>query len=272
MAALHPYEQREQRERLPCAGCPSGLSRDRLQHRRRASLCASCHPPALRPLTRRRASPRAAAIRAPVAGPPAGASCAAVSCTRGADAPAAHQRASPSRCARRRRCFSHARAPRSRPPVRHRAPLSAPQPCPRACAARPMLTPPPPARLARRTMATAAAPAGDSASYDFDLFCIGAGSGGVRCSRMSSGFGAKVAVRPAPRTVASALREAHRDPRPALHSPCAPTRAKPSLCRLPLSQVCELPFATKASDTMGGAGGTCVIRGCVPKKLLVCVP
>lgn len=136
MAALHPHEQREQRERLPCAGCPSGLSRDRLQHRRRASLCASCHPPALRPLTRRRASPRAAAIRAPVAGPPAGASCAAVSCTRGADAPCALQRASPSRCARRRRCFSHARAPRSRPPVRHRAPLSAPHPCPRACAAR----------------------------------------------------------------------------------------------------------------------------------------
>ena len=37
-------------------------------------------------------------------------------------------------------------------------------------------------------------------------------------------------------------------------------------------QVCELPFGTKASDTVGGAGGTCVIRGCVPKKLLVCVP
>jgi len=41
-------------------------------------------------------------------------------------------------------------------------------------------------------MATAASPDGD---YEFDLFCIGAGSGGVRCSRMSSGFGAKVAVR-----------------------------------------------------------------------------
>jgi glutathione reductase (NADPH) len=32
------------------------------------------------------------------------------------------------------------------------------------------------------------------ASYDFDLFTIGAGSGGVRASRMSASFGAKVAV------------------------------------------------------------------------------
>src|SRR5215813_6175904 len=30
--------------------------------------------------------------------------------------------------------------------------------------------------------------------FDFDLFVIGAGSGGVRASRMSAGFGAKVAV------------------------------------------------------------------------------
>ena len=53
-------------------------------------------------------------------------------------------------------------------------------------------------------------------AYDFDLFVIGAGSGGVRASRMSASFGARVAVA-----------EAHR------------------------------------------AGGTCVIRGCVPKKLMV---
>lgn len=33
--------------------------------------------------------------------------------------------------------------------------------------------------------------------------------------------------------------------------------------------VCELPFDYKASDTKGGAGGTCVLRGCVPKKLMV---
>lgn len=33
--------------------------------------------------------------------------------------------------------------------------------------------------------------------------------------------------------------------------------------------VCELPFAFISSDTAGGAGGTCVLRGCVPKKLFV---
>lgn len=31
-------------------------------------------------------------------------------------------------------------------------------------------------------------------SYDFDLFVIGAGSGGVRAARFASGYGAKVAV------------------------------------------------------------------------------
>ncbi|WP_169569052.1 glutathione-disulfide reductase [Sneathiella limimaris] len=53
-------------------------------------------------------------------------------------------------------------------------------------------------------------------SYDYDLFVIGAGSGGVRASRISSSFGAKVAIA-----------EEYR------------------------------------------VGGTCVIRGCVPKKLFV---
>ncbi|RSV36377.1 glutathione-disulfide reductase [Sphingomonas sp. ABOLE] len=52
--------------------------------------------------------------------------------------------------------------------------------------------------------------------YDFDLFVIGAGSGGTRASRMSAAYGAKVAVA-----------EEYR------------------------------------------VGGTCVIRGCVPKKLLI---
>ena len=32
------------------------------------------------------------------------------------------------------------------------------------------------------------------AQYDYDLFTIGAGSGGVRASRMSAYYGAKVAV------------------------------------------------------------------------------
>jgi glutathione reductase (NADPH) len=52
--------------------------------------------------------------------------------------------------------------------------------------------------------------------YDFDLFVIGAGSGGVRAARVSAAYGAKVAIA-----------EEYR------------------------------------------VGGTCVIRGCVPKKLLV---
>src|SRR6476646_4157218 len=51
---------------------------------------------------------------------------------------------------------------------------------------------------------------------DFDLFVIGAGSGGVRASRVSAAYGARVAIA-----------EEHK------------------------------------------VGGTCVIRGCVPKKLLV---
>ena len=53
-------------------------------------------------------------------------------------------------------------------------------------------------------------------TYDYDLFTIGAGSGGVRASRIAGGYGARVAIA-----------EEHR------------------------------------------YGGTCVIRGCVPKKMLV---
>lgn len=33
--------------------------------------------------------------------------------------------------------------------------------------------------------------------------------------------------------------------------------------------LCELPFDPVSSESTGGLGGTCVIRGCVPKKLLV---
>ncbi|KAF9612284.1 hypothetical protein IFM89_038854 [Coptis chinensis] len=62
--------------------------------------------------------------------------------------------------------------------------------------------------------------------YDYDLFVIGAGSGGVRASRTSAALGAKVAM-------------------------------------------CELPFHPISSEVIGGVGGTCVIRGCVPKKILV---
>src|SRR5579862_2491759 len=55
-----------------------------------------------------------------------------------------------------------------------------------------------------------------ASKYDFDLFVIGAGSGGVRASRMAAKAGARVAIA-----------EEH------------------------------------------GFGGTCVIRGCIPKKLFV---
>ncbi|KAF4347308.1 hypothetical protein G4B88_030246 [Cannabis sativa] len=66
----------------------------------------------------------------------------------------------------------------------------------------------------------------EEAHYDFDLFVIGAGSGGVRASRFSANYGAKVGI-------------------------------------------CELPFHPVSSEVIGGVGGTCVIRGCVPKKILV---
>jgi len=67
-----------------------------------------------------------------------------------------------------------------------------------------------------------------SGEYDYDLFTIGGGSGGVRGSRFASKlYGAKVAL-------------------------------------------AELPFAIVSSKyEEGGLGGTCVIRGCVPKKLLI---
>ena len=52
--------------------------------------------------------------------------------------------------------------------------------------------------------------------YDYDLFVIGAGSGGVRAARIAAAHGARVGI-------------------------CEESRV----------------------------GGTCVIRGCVPKKLLV---
>ncbi|KAJ7569102.1 hypothetical protein O6H91_01G060400 [Diphasiastrum complanatum] len=68
--------------------------------------------------------------------------------------------------------------------------------------------------------------AGAQKEYDYDLFTIGAGSGGVRAARFAANLGARVAI-------------------------------------------CELPFATISSENAGGVGGTCVLRGCVPKKLLV---
>ncbi|KAK9906912.1 hypothetical protein WJX75_010028 [Coccomyxa subellipsoidea] len=65
----------------------------------------------------------------------------------------------------------------------------------------------------------------NGSDFDFDLFTIGGGSAGVRATRSSAGFGAKVGL-------------------------------------------CELPRALISSDEKGGTGGTCVLRGCVPKKLM----
>ena len=75
-------------------------------------------------------------------------------------------------------------------------------------------------------MSSSAAGANGS-TYDYDMVTIGAGSGGVRCSRVSSSqYNAKVCV-------------------------------------------VELPFGFVSGRDTGGAGGTCVLRGCVPKKLLI---
>lgn len=41
------------------------------------------------------------------------------------------------------------------------------------------------------------------------------------------------------------------------------------LTPLPQVAIIELPFGFVSSEKVGGAGGTCVIRGCVPKKLFV---
>lgn len=46
-----------------------------------------------------------------------------------------------------------------------------------------------------------------------------------------------------------------------LHLGCAAAGAKVACV--------ELPFDYISSETKGGVGGTCVLRGCVPKKLMV---
>jgi hypothetical protein len=148
---------------------------------------------------------------------------------------------------------------------------------------------------------------GADASYDFDLFTIGAGSGGVRGSRFASSYGAKVAVCEMPFDFISSGTKVGRRPsllRPT-RSPCTATYARiscvsagseglpacvpvarglpvllcrrhgvkaatprrwPALLRCKHSNIkcssCRLP-------AQGGVGGTCVLRGCVPKKLMV---
>jgi len=74
---------------------------------------------------------------------------------------------------------------------------------------------------------------GGEHEYDYDLYVIGTGSGGMRATK----------------------------------------KAK-SLYNVPKVGTCEMPFAQVSVDqrsivaknTLGGVGGTCVLRGCVPKK------
>jgi len=46
--------------------------------------------------------------------------------------------------------------------------------------------------MARKMLVDGEAPVADGEQYDYDLFVIGAGSGGVRGSRTAASFGAKV--------------------------------------------------------------------------------
>ena len=64
----------------------------------------------------------------------------------------------------------------------------------RANIRRPPAHPKDPAAMAHAADTLPAGTQGEPARYDFDLFVIGAGSGGVRASRMSARFGARVAV------------------------------------------------------------------------------
>ena len=84
----------------------------------------------------------------------------------------------------------------------------------------------------------------------YDLVVLGAGSGGVRAARFAaSKYGKKVAI--------VELCEPPRPPPPARGA------------RLTRPPAARRPFGFVSSEAAGGAGGTCVIRGCMPKKLFV---
>jgi glutathione reductase (NADPH) len=107
----------------------------------------------------------------------------------------------------------------------------------------------------------------DGESYEWDLVCIGAGSGGVRASRLAAGtYGKK--VRAARARARRCLPLSHARPPPRRAPPPAAAHPPPAR-RPPQVAIVELPFGLVSSAAVGGAGGTCVIRGCVPKKLLV---
>ena len=166
-----------------------------------------------------------------------------------------------------------------------------------------------PILLEERLLQVRAASSNGTGKYDYDLFTIGAGSGGVRATRFSSSNYGDCCHRPPSREQQALL------PLPAelfhswyrkefcigrfpqqitlsvTHGRYIPFESRTSLCLARFSStpqalqyltvsetlqsagaktaICELPFARIASDEFGGAGGTCVLRGCVPKKLMV---
>ncbi|KAG6423027.1 hypothetical protein SASPL_113410 [Salvia splendens] len=92
------------------------------------------------------------------------------------------------------------------------------------------------------------------ALYDFDLFVIGAGSGGVRASRFSAQYGAKLGQN---------LLNSY-----FCNGYCTFVCGRCGVRLCVNVGICELPFHPISSEVIGGVGGTCVIRGCVPKKIL----
>ncbi len=56
---------------------------------------------------------------------------------------------------------------------------------------------------------------------------------------------------------------------PSNHNPPLPPVGAPLPAAGAKVGICEMPYNPIASDEAGGAGGTCVLRGCVPKKLFV---
>jgi glutathione reductase (NADPH) len=118
-----------------------------------------------------------------------------------------------------------------------------------------------------------------SSAEEYDLVTLGAGSGGTRASRFAAQYyNAKVAIVELPFGFVSSDDVGGRcvgGERP-LALPAAPQRMHDCLagwwCAAAAGKADHRPPAAAlraAPHAATGAGGTCVIRGCVPKKLLV---
>jgi glutathione reductase (NADPH) len=111
----------------------------------------------------------------------------------------------------------------------------------------------------RRSVRVAASSDADDAAFDYDVFVIGGGSGGVRAARTAASHGEREDA--APTAGAQAARHpGMRRPLSQLHTD-AYAGVKVALA--------ELPMGFLARPDKGGVGGTCVLRGCVPKKLFL---